>query len=129
MKIGILACLPILAFVSAAHAENMVSQATSYSEFTAQYCARAYDTDDTEHIMILPASVFAENKTVSCGGVTTGMRMAEDTDDPGHLRYNVDPLPGVPHSLDCDAKADVGIAIIALNCLPANHESKSHKKN
>jgi len=47
---------------------------------------------------------------------------------PGHNVYNVDPPAGAKNVLDCDAKADVGMLNVALNCMPVTEETTEHVK-
>ena len=79
---------------------------------------------------IIPADVYndAAGKKFKCGEVTYGVRVHPDKDDPGHNVYNVDPPAGAKNVLDCDAKADVGMLNVALNCMPVTEETTEHIK-
>ncbi|WP_421725296.1 hypothetical protein [Bauldia sp.] len=109
----------------AAHAAD-VSQAADFAEFTRHFCAK---TPDKQHIFVVPASVFTDQSSVDCDGAVSTLRTSEPSDDPGHIIYNIDPPEGVDMAYDCDGKADVGITLVALNCLPASMESMDHPKN
>jgi len=116
------------AMVHAAEAASasVVSQAASYAEFKEQFCAADHAA---EHIFVLPVTVFSEEKGVSCENGESMFRTAEPAEDPGHLVINIDPPSGAETAFDCDGKADEGMAIVAINCLPADMESAMHPKN
>lgn len=102
-----------------------VSQAADFAEFTQQFCAEA---PDHEHIFVVPASVFSGQSSVECDGAMSMLRTSEPADDPGHIVFNIDPPKGVDMAYDCDGKADVGMNLVAINCLPASMESMDHAK-
>jgi hypothetical protein len=81
------------------------------------------------HIFVLPASVFEEGGEIDCEHGMAALRSAEPENDSGHWVLNIDPPEGVDDGLDCDGKADIGMDRVAINCLPANHEAKGHRKN
>lgn len=114
------------AMVNAAEAAGVVSQSASYAEFKEQFCAADHAA---EHIFVLPVTVFSEEKGVSCDNGDSMFRTAEPADDPGHLVINIDPPSGAETAFDCDGKADEGMAIVAINCLPADMEAAMHPKN
>lgn len=126
MKLTLFVAFTCAMLMSVAQAETTLIKSSNFTDFQGNYCDAS---GEIEHILIVPAALFEENTNLTCGDVTTKIYMSESKDDPGHILYNVDPLPGVSNSLDCDGKADEGMVVIALNCLPADHESKSHKKN
>jgi len=78
----------------------------------------------------IPADVYkgAAGNEFTCGELTYKVRVTPDESDPGHSLYNVDPPSGVKVALDCDAKADVGMSDIALNCMPVSEETTEHVK-
>lgn len=102
-----------------------ISESADYDEFTSQFCAAA----DGQHIFVVPTAVLTDQKSINCEAGASGIRIAEPADDPGHLVINVDPPDGVKSALDCDGKADVGMTLVAINCLPASMESMEHPKN
>ena len=102
------------------------SEAASYDEFVQQFCG---ETPDHEHIFILPVAVFTDNSSVDCGGAVSTLRTTEPSDDPGHIVFNIDPPEGAEMAYDCDGKADAGMKLVAINCLPANMESADHTKS
>lgn len=104
-------------------AGDSVSQASSFEEFSQQFCAAS---QAGEHVFVLPAKVFAEHTSLTCDSGEFTLRTGEPTDDPGHTVYNIDPPSGVDLALDCDAKADTGMSVIALNCLSVAAESEDH---
>jgi len=108
-----------------AAADQIVSQASDYQEFKQQFCS-AYRGG--EHIFILPAKIFSIEQVVECPDGTSTLRMAEPADDPGHTIFNIDPPHGVESAFDCDGKADSGMGLVALNCIPASAEAAGHKK-
>ncbi len=122
---GLVASLALLAFAGSAMADGKVSQATSFDEFKQQFCG---SPQDDEHIFILPVSVFTDHKSLECPIGTFVLRSGDPTDDPGHALYNIDPPHGVDDAYDCDAKADIGMTMIGLNCIPAGQETEDHEK-
>ncbi|MCP4381662.1 MAG: hypothetical protein GY798_09655 [Hyphomicrobiales bacterium] len=105
-------------------AADQVSQADNFDQFTEQFCAAGLDE---QHIFIVPASVFSES-AVSCEAGESMIRTSEPADDPGHMVLNIDPPKGSESGLDCDGKADVGMTMVAVNCLPASMEATDHAK-
>lgn len=79
---------------------------------------------------VIPADVYkaSAGKEITCGELTYTVRVTPDQADPGHNHYNVDPPSGVKGALDCDAKADIGMQGIALNCMPVSEETTEHVK-
>ena len=115
-----------VALATAAHgASNTVSQATNAEEFAEQFCAASRAA---QHIFVLPLAVFSEQNSVTCKDGESKLRSAEPKDDPGHLVLNVDPPHGSKESFDCDAKADIDMTLVAVNCLPVSQETKEHRK-
>ena len=123
--IASLTVVAVLGFAQNAAADDMVMQASNFSEFTEQFC-NASRTG--EHIFVVPAQIFTTAKSVSCSHGDSMLRMSEPSDDPGHAIYNIDPPSGVADAFDCDGKADIGMDMVALNCLPANSEKAGHRK-
>jgi len=115
-----------IAGIADAASAQMVSQAADYSEFKAQFCAADHGE---EHIFVLPVAVLSEQKGVACDNGESMFRTAEPADDPGHVVINIDPPSGAKSGFDCDGKADERMAIVAINCLPADMESAMHPKN
>lgn len=107
----------------AAFADGLVSDIRDADEFTAAFCAA---DRSTQHIFIVPMSVFQAGGDLTCDDGTSTLRMTEPSDDPGHAVVNIDPPAGVADGFDCDGKADLGMSLIAINCLPANLESADH---
>jgi hypothetical protein len=114
-----------LAMGNVAEAASTVSQAASYAEFKEQFCAADHGG---EHIFVLPVAIFSEEKGVTCDNGESMFRTAEPADDAGHLVINIDPPSDAETAFDCDGKADEGMAVVAINCLPADMESAMHPK-
>ncbi len=113
-----------LASTGAAMSGDYVTQTTGYDDFSDQFCAT--ERND-QHIFIVPTTVFGENASVTCDDGDSMLRTSEPADDPGHTVYNIDPPEGSEAGFDCDGKADTGMSLVALNCLPANMESADHQ--
>ncbi|MEM8590384.1 MAG: hypothetical protein AAGG65_20175 [Pseudomonadota bacterium] len=107
----------------AALADDLVSDTRDADAFTAAFCAA---DRSTQHIFVVPMSVFQAGDDLTCDDGTSTVRMTEPADDPGHAVVNIDPPDGVADGFDCDGKADLGMSLIAINCLPANLESADH---
>ena len=107
----------------AALADGLVSDTRDADAFTAAFCAA---DRSTQHIFVVPMSVFQAGGDLTCDDGTSTLRMTEPSDDPGHAVVNIDPPEGVADGFDCDGKADLGMSLIAINCLPANLESADH---
>ncbi|MEM8818727.1 MAG: hypothetical protein AAGE90_04255 [Pseudomonadota bacterium] len=105
-------------------ADSLVSDTRSAEAFTAAFCAA---DRLTQHIFVLPTAAFSDGGRVACPHGTSGMRVAVPADDPGHLVLNIDPPDGVADGFDCDGKADEGMSLVAINCLPANLETADHQ--
>lgn len=108
-----------------AHADTMVSQAQDMESFRMAFCEAPRAG---EHIFVLPVSIFKDNTSFDCDDGTYGLRTSEPADDPGHMLFNVDPPHGSETSLDCDGKADIGVTMVAINCIPVSEESADHSK-
>jgi hypothetical protein len=117
--------LAMAGMADAASAQT-VSQAADYAEFKTQFCAADHGA---EHIFVLPVAAFSDEKGVACDNGESMFRTAEPADDPGHLIINIDPPSDSKTAFDCDGKADEGMAVVAINCLPADMESAMHPKN
>ena len=104
-------------------ADGLVSDTRDADAFTAAFCAA---DRSTQHIFVVPMSVFQAGGDLTCDDGTSTLRMTEPSDDPGHAVVNIDPPEGVANGFDCDGKADLGMSLIAINCLPANLESADH---
>jgi hypothetical protein len=115
------ACATLIA--PAAFADGLVSDTRDADEFTAAFCAA---DRSTQHIFVVPMSVFQDGGDLTCDDGTSTLRMTEPSDDLGHAVVNIDPPDGVADGFDCDGKADLGMSLIAINCLPANLESADH---
>lgn len=107
----------------AAFADDLVSDTRDADDFVAAFCAA---DRSTQHIFVVPMSVFQAGDDLTCDDGTSTVRMTEPADDPGHAVVNIDPPDGVADGFDCDGKADLGMSLIAINCLPANLESADH---
>lgn len=107
----------------AAFADDLVSDTRDADEFTSAFCAA---DRSNQHIFVLPMSVFQTGGDLTCDHGTSTLRMSEPSDDPGHAVVNIDPPEGVADGFDCDGKADLGMSLVAINCLPANLESANH---
>ena len=116
-------CLGLVAPV--AHSETLLSTSGDFDEFKDQFCAA---DRSAAHIFVLPLSVFQANESVSCDHGESRLRLTEPASDPGHYVLNIDPPAGVADGFDCDSKADQGMDLVALNCLPANMEQGGHTK-
>lgn len=100
-------------------------RAPSMDAFQAAFCGASRSS---AHIFVVPLNIFEDGAKMSCSFGDYTMRMTEPSDDPGHVVLNIDPPSGVADAFDCDAKADIGMAEVALNCLPANAETVDHRK-
>ena len=121
-------CAFILISVGPATAGEMISQISDQSDFAKTFCAASREAP---HIFVLPASLFqvGEQWGVTCDDGESTLRVSEPQDDPGHRVYNIDPPHGSKSGLDCDGKADIGMAMVAINCLPADFETAEHEKS
>ncbi len=122
---SIVAAAAVTPFAGSVLADGMVSQSKIFEEFKQQFCAAGHDS---EHIFIVSVSVFAEHKNLECDSGSFVMRSGDPTDDPGYALYNIDPPHGVEDAFDCDAKADIGMTMIGLYCIPASQETTDHEK-
>lgn len=122
-KFAMLAACATLAVPTALAAENLVSDTRTSDDFKQAFCAA---DRSTQHVFILPMSVFEAGGELSCDDGSSTLRMTEPSDDPGHAIVNIDPPSGVADGFDCDGKADLGMSLVAINCLPANQESADH---
>ena len=106
-------------------AESEVFETDDFEAFVEAFCAadRA-----REHIFVLPIQGFMDADEIACPEGTSTPRTAEPADDPGHVVLNVDPPEGVADGLDCDGKVDLGMKMVAINCLPASAESPDHRQ-
>lgn len=120
-----LALVPTLLLGNAALADVGFTQADTADAFVEAFCAA---DRSGAHIFMLPLAAFEHDATLDCPDGASTMRMAEPADDPGHVVLNIDPPSGVDDGFDCDAKADIGMEFVALNCLPANAEAVDHRK-
>jgi hypothetical protein len=123
--IGTLTALVVLLGGHAVAADELVSEATDFTEFEQQFCSASREG---EHIFVVPAEIFAGQNALRCDEGESTLRMSEPADDPGHTLFNIDPPHGVETAFDCDGKADTGITMVALNCLPAAAEQADHDK-
>lgn len=113
--------------VSAASAQSTdvtLVRAPSAATFEASFCGA--DRSGAA-IFVIPLNIFEDGGEIACDHGTSATRMVEPADDPGHVVLNVDPPAGVADGFDCDAKADIGMFEVALNCLPANAEAADHR--
>ena len=117
-----LACCATL-IAQTAFADGVVSDTRDADEFISAFCVA---DRSTQHIFVLPMSVFQAGADLTCDFGTSTLRMSEPSEDPGHAVVNIDPPEGVADGFDCDGKADLGMSLIAINCLPANLESADH---
>ena len=117
--------LALVLTATAAAAEAPVTVSTEADAFAAAFCAA---DRGTQHVFVLPSSVFGERRSIDCAHGTAALRRVEPADDPGHMVVNIDPPAGVADGFDCDGKADVGMSLVAVNCLPANLESADHAR-
>jgi len=111
---------------AAAASELYVSQATNFTMFQEQFCTA---NRAEQHIFVLPTAILGEEKGVTCDDGESTFRVAEPSDDPGHLVINIDPPAGSKTAFDCDSKADEGMTMVAINCLPVDEEAAMHPKN
>ena len=77
-------------------------------------------------IFILPVKLVKQINQLRCPQGISNVRVTSLSEDPGHILVNIDPPKGVTNTLDCDAKADMGMQAIGLNCLRVGQESSSH---
>ena len=110
---------------AAAHAGH-VDEAGDATEFIDAFCAASHEE---QHIFVVPAAVLTGQSAISCDDGESAIRTSEPADDPGHMVFNIDPPEGSQSGLDCDGKADVGMTLVALNCLPVSMETTEHPKN
>lgn len=87
------------------------------------------DAGMTSKIIIASMELMKSTPYVACQSGNAVIRFITDQKDPGHVLVNVDPPKGTIKGFDCDAKADIGLNFIALNCLESSMEDKSHSKN
>ena len=87
------------------------------------------DHEYPSKVLVVDTTLLKSVKTLNCKTGPAAVRVTEDSQDPGHLIVNIDPPKGDPRGFDCDAKADINVEFIGLNCLEADYESSSHKKN
>ena len=78
-------------------------------------------------IFILPMKVVKGIDQLRCSQGVSTVRVTELSDDPGHILVNIDPPSGVKNTFDCDAKADISMQAVAINCLRVSDESASHR--
>ncbi|MCH7928564.1 MAG: hypothetical protein IID03_11400 [Candidatus Dadabacteria bacterium] len=104
---------------------SFADQQYATEKFQAVFCK--LDPAKQSH-PIIPADVYkdAAGKEFACGDLTYRVKVISDEGDAGHTLYNVDPPGDVKNALDCDAKADVGMRNIALNCMPISEETTEH---
>ncbi|MEM1360787.1 MAG: hypothetical protein AAGF94_03635 [Pseudomonadota bacterium] len=122
-RLAIVAICAVLAAPTALAADSLVSDTRTSEDFKTAFCAA---DRSTQHIFIVPMSVFQTGGELSCDDGTSTLRMSEPSEDPGHAVVNIDPPSGVENGFDCDGKADLGMSLVAINCLPANLESADH---
>ncbi|WP_172292553.1 hypothetical protein [Pseudoruegeria sp. HB172150] len=103
--------------------DNLVSDTRSADDFAAAFCAA---DRSNQHVFILPMELFRDGGEVTCDDGVSTLRMSEPEHDPGHAEVAVDSPEGVEDAFDCDGKADLGMTLIAINCLPVNLETASH---
>lgn len=82
----------------------------------------------SEAIIILPSSVLRSLSAISCQDGNFIVRKRNDSSDPGHSLVSIDPPKGKSNVLDCNAKYDLGLTSVALNCLRFNAVDKRHSK-
>ena len=112
--------------LSAASAVAATTQNTTQSvkeSFASKLCSA---NKNAEHVFVVPVTVFKNNREISCDFGKYTLRANDDNADPGHVLYNIDPPKGVSKAFDCDAKADVGMQNIGVNCLPVDKETSDH---
>jgi hypothetical protein len=122
---GLLAIAATTGLSLAASAQSAM-ESTDYDQFAEQFCAADHAG---QHVFVLPASVLVDRASVECDNGVSAFRVAEPADDPGHYVFNIDPPPGAETGFDCDGKADVGMTVVAINCLPASMETAEHPKD
>lgn len=107
---------------------QQVNLVTSYnsSQLVRAVCM---DAGTTSKIIVASMELMKRTPYVACQSGNAVIRIAEDLKDPGHVLVNIDPPRGAAKGLDCDAKADIGLSFVALNCLESGMEAKSHNKN
>lgn len=120
-----ISALAPLILADPALADELVSQAADLAEFEKRFCGASREG---EHIFVVPAAIFTETQSVNCEDGTSTLRMTQPADDPGHTVFNIDPPHGIEAAFDCDGKADTGMEMIALNCIPAAAEQPGHRK-
>ena len=114
-----------LAAGGAATAQTL-TQAPNFAAFKTQFCAAG---GSGQHVFVMPIAIFMDEKMVECDDGTSMLRTTEPANDPGHIVFNIDPPAGSMAALDCDGKADEGMTIVAINCLPVGDEAATHKKS
>ena len=126
-NLGLLAVSLIVGAGMSAHAQQ-VNLMTAYNrqQLTRAVCM---DAGTTSKIIIASMDLLKSTPYVECPSGNAAIRFSEDPKDPGHALVNIDPPKGSGKGLDCDAKADIGLSFVALNCLEASMEAKQHKKN
>lgn len=82
----------------------------------------------SEAIVILPSSVLRSLSTIRCSDGNFSVSKMNDSSDPGHSLVSIDPPKGKSNVLDCNAKYDLGLTSVALNCLRVSAEDRRHSK-
>ena len=126
-NLGLLAISLIASTEISANAQQAnLTTAYNRQELTRAVCMYA---GTTSKIIIGSMDLLKSTPYVECPNGQATIRFSEDPKDPGHALVNIDPPKGNSKGLDCDAKADIGLSFIALNCLEASMEAKQHNKN
>lgn len=97
--------------------------------FINQFCKVQKVKRLKERIFLVSADIFEKNKlSFNCPHMSNFiMQKMKSEDDPGHFIYYVESPKGSKNTYDCDAKADIGMKVIGLNCYPTSKEVPTHK--
>ena len=107
-------------------ASEKVTAADNFERFNEKFCRASRRHG---HIFVVPLEALEGHTSLACDFGEFTLRMTEPSNDPGHYVINIDPPASVANGLDCDAKADMGMQRVALNCLPADQEAAGHSKS
>jgi len=77
---------------------------------------------------VISSSVLRSLSTIHCPEGNFSVQTRYDSSDPGHSIVSIDPPKGKSNVLDCNAKYDLGMTSVDLNCLRVSAEDKRHGK-
>lgn len=122
---AVLSALGLSLLVTPAAASDLVTEVLDPVAFEEAFCVASRDRP---HIFVVQASMFVETRSVLCQDGVSTLHSSVSADDPGHTVFSIDPPHGVENAFNCDGKADTGMAVVALNCIPVSAETAAHRK-